>query len=119
MSRPFTFTSLDFSKAFDKVPVKRLLSKCEGLGIRGNVLAWITEWLTGRKQRVVINGEASEWGEITSGVVQGSALGPCLFLMYINDIDGGVEDLGGFLSKFADDSKWARKVMGEADREEF
>ena len=46
-------------------------------------------------------------------------LGPCLSLIYINDIDGAVEQLGGFLSKFADDSKWAREVMTEADRREF
>jgi hypothetical protein len=104
---------LDFSKAFDKVPIRRLLQKCEGLGISGKVLHWVGEWLTGRQQRVVINGEASSWE------VQGSVLGPCLFLMYINDIDGGVEDLGGFLSKFADDTKWAKMVMGEQDRDEF
>ena len=110
---------LDFSKAFDKVPVQRLLRKLNGLGIRGKPLAWVEEWLTGRQQRVVINGKASSWENIKSGVVQGSVLGPCLFLMYINDIDGGVEDLGGFVSKFADDSKWARKVMGEEDREVF
>jgi ribonuclease P/MRP protein subunit RPP40 len=110
---------LDFSKAFDKVPIQRLLKKIHGLGIRGRVLAWVEEWLTGRQQRVVINGKASSWENIKSGVVQGSVLGPCLFLMFINDIDGGVEDLGGFVSKFADDSKWAREVMGEVDREQF
>ena len=91
----------------------------EGLGIRGKVLGWIEEWLTGRKQRVVINGKASDWGDITSGVVQGSVLGPVLFLMFINDIDTGVEDLEGFISKFADDSKWARKVMDEEDQDQF
>ena len=103
-------------RTFDKVPIQRLLRKVHGLGIRGKVLGWVEEWLTGRQQRVVINGKASSWQSIKSGVVQGSVLGPCLFLMYINDIDGGVEDLGGFISKFADDSKWARQVMGEQDR---
>ena len=95
---------LDFSKAFDKVPIRRLLTKCEGLGIRGKVLGWVEKWLVGRKQRVVLNGKASDWGNITSGVVQGSVLGPVLFLIYINDIDKGVEDLEGFISKFTDDS---------------
>jgi ribonuclease P/MRP protein subunit RPP40 len=86
---------LDFSKAFDKVSIQRLLKKIHGRGITGRVLAWVQEWLTGRQQRVVINGKASNWENIKSGVVnvQGSVLGPCLFLMFINDIDGGVEDL--------------------------
>ena len=64
---------LDFSKAFDKVPVRRLLNKCTGLGIQINLLAWIEKWLVGHKQRVVLNREASSWGEICSGVVQVAA----------------------------------------------
>ena len=54
---------LDFAKAFDEVSIQRLLSKCRGLGIKEDLLAWITEWMNGRQQRVVLNGEASEHQE--------------------------------------------------------
>ena len=107
---------MDFSKAFDKVPVRRLLNKCAGLGIQGNLLAWIEKWLVGRKQRVVLNGEASSWGDICSGVVQGSCLGPALFIMFINDFDNAVDVFTSIMSKFADDTKWGRRVENEEDR---
>ena len=59
---------LDFAKAFDKVPHQRLLLKVEGLGISGEVSRWIKCWLSDRKQRVVLNGSASEWLPVSSGV---------------------------------------------------
>ena len=65
---------LDFAKAFDKVPHARLIAKCKGLGIDGKVLSWIKEWLSGRQQRVILNGKYSEWGDVLSGVPQGSVL---------------------------------------------
>jgi hypothetical protein len=97
---------LDFQKAFDKVPHKRLIARLEEIGIKGKLLKWIKEWLRGRKQRVVINGKASHWIEVESGVPQGSILGPLLFIIYINGIDEGI---ASDILKFADDTK----IFGE------
>ena len=101
-SRAIDVVYLDFKKAFDKVPHKRLLAKVEALGIGGTVLRWLKSWLNNRKQRVVVNGASSEFTAITSGVPQGSVLGPLLFLIYINDLDSG---LVSRVAKFADDTK--------------
>jgi hypothetical protein len=93
---------LDFEKAFDKVPHRRLLQKLEAYGVSGSILKWIEAFLRNRRQRVVLGGECSEWESVCSGVPQGSVLGLLLFVIFINDLPETIE----LPSKlYADDSK--------------
>lgn len=92
---------LDFSKAFDTVPHQRLLYKLKYYGIHESTQNWIQSWLTHRTQRVVVDGEASTEAPVTSGVPQGTVLGPLMFLIYINDIG---DNILSPLRLFADDA---------------
>ena len=93
---------MDFKKAFDTVPHMRLLNKLEGYGIRGNVLTWVKSFLENRTQFVKINNSQSSYMPVTSGVPQGSVLGPTLFIYFINDLPS-VTHLTTKI--FADDTK--------------
>ena len=94
---------LDLSKAFDKVPHHLLLRKLSDFGIHGSLLSWFHSYLSDRRQRVVLHGVYSEWLPVTSGVPQGSILGPLHFLVYCNDIQSYIQK--SKLALFADDSK--------------
>ena len=103
---------LDFQKAFDKVPHKRLMNKLKVYGIQGNVYTWIQNFLSNRKQRVSVHGSYSDWTNVLSGVPQGSVLGPTLFIIYVNDLPGNILSLLGL---FADDTKIYRPIFLPAD----
>lgn len=98
---------LDFQKAFDTVPHRRLIKKLESFGICGNILNWISSFLTHRRQRVVLDGTFSEWKPVISGIPQGSVLGPVLFIIYINDLPDLVKC---FCKLFADDTKIYKSI---------
>ena len=93
---------LDFTKAFDTVPHKRLLGKLISYGIEYYTVRWTQAFLSDRGQQVNVNGTNSEWANITSGIPQGSVLGPILFVLYINDLP---DNIVSNVYMFADDTK--------------
>ena len=104
----------DFQRAFDVVPHELLLLKINRqFGIHFNMFNWFSSYLHGRMQRVVLNGNQSDWYSVTSGVPQGSILGPTLFLMYMNDIFDCLQY--SELLLFADDCKIFRKITCKND----
>ena len=94
---------IDFQKAFDSISHKILICKLEhNYGIKGNLLAWAREYLSKRKQYTVVNGELSDQANVTSGVPQGSVLGPTLFALYTGDLPEAVSSASLYM--YADDT---------------
>lgn len=110
---PLDAAYLDFRKAFDSVPHKRLINKLKGYGVKGRVLNWVTDFLSTRNQFVSINGKQSHKAPVTSGVPQGSVLGPTLFIYYINDLPQVTNLL---IKIFADDTKAYSQIRNEEDK---
>ncbi len=104
---------MDFMKAFDKVPHRRLIQKMKSYGISERITNWVRDFLSNRKQRVTVNGHTSSCHNVTSGIPQGSVLGPILFVLYINDMPSCVE-AAAYL--FADDTKIYKEIRGHNDR---
>ena len=102
----------DFSKAFDKVPHNGVTDSLSSCRIIGGLNNWIGNWLDCRMQRVVLNGNMSEWVKVTSGVPQGAVLGPLLFILVINDLE---KRLNCKVLKFADDTKLLKSIGGIHD----
>ena len=103
---------MDFAKAFDKVPHRRLFHKLKYYGIRGSTHKWINSWLSGRTQQVVLDGQASDPVPVLSGVPQGSVLGPVLFLIFINDL---LDNIRSSVCLFADDCVLYRNIHSLQD----
>ena len=108
---------LDFQKAFDRVDTRVLLKKLHRYGVRGKLLAWIKEFLTNRKQTVLVDGEQSFWEFVVSSVIQGSVLGPVLFIFYVLDLKDCLSSADAM--SFADDTKLIQAIQTLLDQVEL
>ena len=104
---------MDYQKAFDTVPHKRLMSKLQTYCIEDKLIKWIQNFLSNRTQRVIVNGTASEWSKVTSGIPQGSVLGSLLFVIFINDLPSNI-NYNTYM--FADDTKVYNIITNDQSR---
>ena len=103
---------LDFSRAFDKVSNQRLTIKLDHYGIRGNLLQWMKSFLANRTQQELVEGHTPSPAPVTSGVPQGTVLGPLMFLIYINDLPLKVSSTACL---FANDSLLYQRIKSPED----
>ena len=115
--QPVDVVYLDMAKAFDTVSHPKLLYKLSKIGIGGELLRWIENFLCGREQCVRVGSDKSDFTEVLSGIPQGTVLGPLLFVVYINDLNDHV--LYSNVNLYADDSKIFKKVSTIDDRREL
>ena len=100
----------DLKKVFDSVPHYPLLDKLANYGLDAHTLSWITSFLENRKQHVVVGRETSSDAPVLSGVLQGSVLGPLLFVVYIDDVSDSPLSEGSTLNLYADDMLLYKQV---------
>ena len=106
----------DFSKAFDTVPHGKLLEKLHHYDVHPIIIRWVTSYLTRRRQYVCVNGSRSEIAPVSSGVPQGSVLGPLLFIVYVNDVTN-IFLTAGSMVLYADDIALYRPILSSMDFE--
>ena len=108
---PVDVLFLDYQKAFDTVPHRRLIQQVESFGITDKALKWIMEFLSDRRQRVRVNNNISSWKPVLSGIPQGSILGPILFILFVNDIP---ELIKSIILMYADDTKLISAILSDS-----
>ena len=118
MRQTINLLILDFSKAFDTVPHRRLLHKIQHYGVEGLTNKWIGSWLCQRKQKVVLDGYSSEESSVISGVPRGTVLGPLMFLIYVNDIADKISPQTR-IKLFADDCLLYRTIDTKQDHKQL
>jgi Reverse transcriptase (RNA-dependent DNA polymerase) len=108
--------SLDWSKAFDKVPHVKIISKLWSYKIRGSNLNWLRSFLSDRTQKVVYRGACSKTTGVPSGVCQGSVIGPLLFIIFMMDLPKALKSSS---AQYADDSSVYHTVDNNDDTVEL
>ena len=106
----------DFEKAFDRVPHNRLISELHSYNINADHINWIKAYLENRVQRVRINSCFSNWAQVISGILQGSILGPLLFIIYVNELPD-ICDSGSKLFLYADDAKIYKHIFNRQEKD--